>query len=294
MSAIVELEGALMHDDYLKPRISRRAALRTWITRAAPLVLLTACIGPASAATVQPSSGGAGSETGQASPGRSASAQAASAPAAPGQAGAVRQELPACILTPQQSEGPYFVDERLDRSDIRLDPLDGSVREGVPLKLTIQVSQVAGGACAPLAGTYVDLWQCDAHGVYSDVDDRSTGSRAGTSKFLRGYQVTDENGTVQFTTIFPGWYGGRAVHIHFKIRTALDTRSAREMVSQLYFDDALIDQIQALPPYASNAQRRVRNNQDGLFRSGGDKLIVPLVQDGDGYAGTFNLGVQLT
>lgn len=283
-----------MHDHHQNPRISRRAVLRTWIARTAPLVLLTACIGPASAATVQSSPGGDGSEAGQASSGRSAVAQAASVSTASGQAGPVRQELPACVLTPRQSEGPYFVDERLDRSDIRSDPLDGSVRDGIPLKLTLQVSQVADGACAPLAGTYVDLWQCDAHGVYSDVDDRSTGSRAGTSKFLRGYQVTDENGTVQFTTIIPGWYGGRTVHIHFKVRTALDTRSARELVSQLYFDDALIDQIQALPPYASNAQRRVRNNQDGLFRNGGDTLIVPVVQDGDGYAGTFNLGVQLT
>lgn len=283
-----------MHDDRLKPRISRRAALRTWIVRTAPLVLLTACIGPASAATVQPSSGGATSGAGQASPGRSTSVQAASVPAASGQVGAVRQDLPACILTPQQSEGPYFMDERLDRSDIRSDPLDGSVRDGVPLKLTIQVSQVAGSACTPLSGTYVDLWQCDAYGVYSDVDDRSTGSRAGTSKFLRGYQVTDANGTVQFTTIFPGWYGGRAVHIHFKVRTALDTRSSREMVSQFYFDDALIDQIHAQPPYPSGSQRRMRNSQDFIFRNGGDQLIVPLVQDADGYAGTFNLGVQLT
>jgi protocatechuate 3,4-dioxygenase beta subunit len=250
------------------PRITRRAALRTWITRTATLVLLTACAGPASAAPLRTS--------------------------ATARAGTVQQALPACVLTPQQTEGPYFVDERLDRSDIRSDPLDGSVREGVPLKLTLQVTQVNGDACTPLAGTYVDLWQCDAHGVYSDVDDRSTGSRAGTSRFLRGYQVTDENGTVQFTTIFPGWYRGRAVHIHFKVRTALDGRSARETVSQLYFDDALIDQIHALPPYAAMGQRTMRNSQDGLFRNGGDRLIVPVVPDGEGYAGTFNLGVQLT
>ena len=273
-----------MNDEHTPPRISRRDALRTWVTRTAPLILLTACIGPSSAASAQSSSTVA----------RAGAAQASSGQAAPSQAGTVQQSLPACIITPQQSEGPYFVDERLDRSDIRSDPMDGSVREGVPLKLTIQVSQVAGSACTPLAGTYVDLWQCDALGVYSDVDDRSTGSRAGTSKFLRGYQVTDENGTVQFTTIFPGWYRGRAVHIHFKVRTALDTRSAREMVSQLYFDDALIDQIHALPPYAAMGQRTTRNSQDGLFRNGGDQLIVPVVQDGEGYAGTFNLGVQLS
>ena len=265
-------------------RISRRAALRTWITRVAPLVLLTACGGSASGASAGAASASV-SGTG---------AQAAPATGAARQSGTVQQSTPTCVITPRQTEGPYFVDERLDRSDIRSDPSDGTVREGIPLRLTMQVTQVDGSVCTPLAGTYVDVWQCDAQGVYSDVDDRSTGSRAGTSKFLRGYQVTDENGTVQFTTIFPGWYRGRAVHIHFKVRTALDTRTGREMVSQLYFDDALIDQIHALPPYASRGQRDTPNSRDGVYRNGGDKLLVPVVQDGEGYAGTFNLGVQLT
>ena len=281
-----------MNDDHAKPRISRRAALRTWIARAAPLVLLTACVGPSSAASAV--TVGASSPAGATGTASARSSPAGGGRATTGQSSTVQQSLPACIITPQQTEGPYFVDERLDRSDIRTDPMDGSVREGVPLKLAIQVTQVAGSACTPLAGTYVDLWQCDAQGVYSDVDDRTTGSRAGTSKFLRGYQVTDENGLVQFTTIFPGWYRGRAVHIHFKVRTALDARSGREMVSQFYFDDALIDQVHALSPYAAMGQRTMRNSQDGLFRNGGDKLIVPVVQDGEGYAGTFNLGVQLT
>ena len=270
-----------------QPHVSRRTALRTWIVRSASLLLLTACAGPASAMP-----DGSGARTGGAAPAaRTSSVGAAGASASSATA---RQELPACILTPQQTEGPYFVDERLHRTDIRSDPTDGSVRDGIPLHLTLLVSQVAGQSCTPLAGTYVDLWQCDALGVYSDVDDRSTGSRAGTSKFLRGYQVTDENGQVQFTTIFPGWYGGRAVHIHFKVRTALDAGSAREMVSQLYFDDGQIDQIHALPPYAARGQRTTRNDRDFLFRQGGDKLIVPIAPDTDGYTGTFNLGVQLT
>lgn len=184
------------------------------------------------------------------------------------------------------------MDERLNRSDIRSDPSDGSVREGIPLRLTLQITQVAGSACTPLAGTYLDLWQCDAQGAYSDVQDPSSGSTKG-ARFLRGYQVTDENGLVQFTTIFPGWYRGRAVHIHFKVRTVLDAGSGREMISQLYFDDALIDQVHALPPYAAKGQRDMRNSRDGIFRNGGDRPLVPVVQDGEGYAGTFNLGVQL-
>ena len=187
---------------------------------------------------------------------------------------------------------PYFVDERANRSDIRSDLKDGSVREGTPLTLNLSVSQVSGSACAPLAGTFVDVWHCDAQGIYSDVQDNNWGSSKG-STFLRGYQVTDEQGLVQFTTIFPGWYLGRAVHIHFKVRTALDDRSAREMVSQLYFDEAQIDEIYAHAPYA-DGNRRTRNNQDGIYRNGGDKLTVPLTRDGDGYVGTFNLGVQLT
>jgi protocatechuate 3,4-dioxygenase beta subunit len=268
--------------------------LRIWIARTAPLVPLAACAGPTSG--VAYSSGGASVRAGQGSTGQRASAQA-SAPAGatqsrPAQGGAVRQALPSCVLTPRQSEGPYFVDERLNRSDIRSDPSDGSVREGVPLKLTLQVTQVAGDSCTPLAGAYVDLWQCDAAGAYSDVSDPRSGSAKG-SKFLRGYQATDENGLVQFTTIFPGWYGGRAVHIHFMVRTELDGGRGRELVSQLYFDDALIDTIHALPPYTDRGQRNVRNDRDGLYRNGGSQLLVPVAEDGDGYAGTFNLGVQL-
>ena len=205
---------------------------------------------------------------------------------------AQQQTLPACVLTPKQTEGPYFVDERLNRSDIRPDPVTGLVSEGVPLKLQLQVAQVEGASCTPMSGIYVDVWQCDAFGVYSDVNDRSTGSQAGASKFLRGYQVTDEQGKVEFLTVYPGWYSGRAVHIHFKVRTALDG-TAREQVSQFYFDDALSDQIHALPPYNTKTGGRTRNDRDGIYRNGGPALTVPVVQDGDTYVGTYTIGVQL-
>jgi len=257
------------------PRISRRIALRTWVAQAAPLMLLAACGGPSTLMVRTPAQTGLAARSSGSS-----------------QGSAVQQALPACVITPQQTEGPYFVDERLDRSDIRADTVDGSIREGAPFQLSFQVSQVSANACAPLAGTFVDVWHCDAQGVYSDVKDNNWGSSTG-STFLRGYQVTDENGLVKFSTIFPGWYRGRAVHIHFKVRTSLDDRSAREMTSQLYFDEAVIDEIYAQPPYSAG-DRRTRNSQDGIFRSGGDKLIVPVTRDGEGYAGTFNLAVQLT
>jgi hypothetical protein len=118
---------------------------------------------------------------------------------------------PACVARPALTERPYFVDERLNRSDIRSDPADGSIRQGALLALTFRVSALT-NACAPLGGASVDVWHCDALGVYSDVTDPSS-STVG-KKFLRGYQVTDSAGVAQFTTIYPGWYQGRAVHIH--------------------------------------------------------------------------------
>src|ERR687886_2979866 len=118
---------------------------------------------------------------------------------------------PSCVVRPQQTEGPYFVDEKLNRSDIRTDPSNGLVKEGVPLDLAFNVSKVSDTSCAPLAGALVHVWHCDALGVYSDVRDPGFDTRG--QKFLRGYQVTDENGTARFTVIYPGWYQGRTVHI---------------------------------------------------------------------------------
>lgn len=98
--------------------------------------------------------------------------------------------LPACVVSPELTEGPYFVDERLKRSDIRSDPVDNSVKAGVPLHLTLRVWQVRSGGCSALPGAMVDIWHCDALGVYSDVADPGFNTRGQT--FLRGYQVTDE------------------------------------------------------------------------------------------------------
>src|SRR5205814_677685 len=136
----------------------------------------------------------------------------------------------ACVVTPALTEGPYFVDERLNRSDIRIDPGSGAASSGVPLGLALKLSQTSGsGACTPLAGALVDVWHCDAGGLYSDVSANHTVGR----KFLRGYQISDTGGLVQFSTIYPGWYQGRAVHIHFKIRTNPSGSTGLEFTSQL-------------------------------------------------------------
>ena len=199
---------------------------------------------------------------------------------------------PSCVVRPQQTEGPYFVDEKLNRSDIRSDPSDGSVKQGVPLRLVFHVSQIDGRSCTPLTGAAMDIWHCDALGVYSDVTDPSF-STVG-KKFLRGYQVTDANGTVEFVTIYPGWYPGRTVHIHFKIRTDSASQRGYEFTSQLYLDDSLTDQIHTQPPYAAKGQRTQKNDRDGIFRGGGEQLMLKLAKDAQGYVGTFDIGLEIT
>ena len=222
-------------------------------------------------------------------------AQAASptAPAASTEAPAMADtgSLPACVVRPEQTEGPYFVDEMLNRSDIRSDPSDGSAVEGIPLQLTFRVSQVGANLCAPLAGAQVDIWHCDALGVYSDVRDRSFDTSG--KKFLRGYQVTGADGVARFTTIYPGWYQGRTVHIHFKIRTDPSAGQAYEFTSQLYFDDALSDQVFTQQPYAAKGQRSTRNENDGIFRDGGQDLLLAVTPVSNGYTTTFDIGMQL-
>ena len=197
-----------------------------------------------------------------------------------------------CVVRPEQTEGPYYVDTGLDRSDIREE------REGVPLDLTFNVSRVDQGdasACGPLAGALVDVWHCDAAGEYSGVEDNAAGdfdTRGET--FLRGYQVTDENGVARFATIYPGWYQGRAVHIHFTIRDSPESQQGYEFTSQLYFDDALTDQVFTEGPYAEKGARDLRNAEDGIYQGGGDELLLDLTPNGEGYAATFDIALDTT
>lgn len=201
--------------------------------------------------------------------------------------------LPACVVRPEQTEGPYFVETGLDRSDIRSDPTDGTVSEGAPLELTVRVSRVDADGCRPLPGALVDLWQCDAMGLYSGVEDINGFFDTSGQRFLRGHQRTDANGAARFLTIYPGWYQGRTVHIHFKIRTEPDADVGHEFTSQLYFDDALTDRVHARPPYADHGGERTRNAGDGIFRSGGDQLLLEVAEDDDGYRATFDVGLDI-
>jgi protocatechuate 3,4-dioxygenase beta subunit len=202
--------------------------------------------------------------------------------------------LPSCVVRPVQTEGPYFIDEKLNRSDIRSDPSDGSVKPGVPLRLTFHVFRISGTSCSPLNGAVVDVWQCDALGVYSDVRDMNAGFDTRGKKFLRGYQITDANGTAAFHTIYPGWYGGRTVHIHFKVRHDLASQRGQEFNSQLYFEESITDQVYKHTPYSSKGRRSTTNDKDFIFRSGGKQLIPMLTNDGPGYAARFEIGLEMS
>jgi protocatechuate 3,4-dioxygenase beta subunit len=202
-----------------------------------------------------------------------------------------RQRFPACVARPEQTAGPYFVDTKLNRSDIRSDPSTGAIKEGAPLDLVLAVSGLRAGTCAPLAGAHVDIWHCDATGVYSGVED--PGFNTVGQSFLRGYQITDDAGEARFRTIYPGWYPGRAVHIHFKIRTDPGSERGHEFISQLYFDEALTSQVFSGMPYAGRSGKRDRNADDRIFARGGDQLLLAPKATADGYAARFEVGLQL-
>jgi protocatechuate 3,4-dioxygenase beta subunit len=202
-----------------------------------------------------------------------------------------------CVLTASLTEGPYFVDEKLQRSDIRSDPVTGVVSQGVPLSLTFNVSRADNSACTPLTGAYLDVWHRDAGGTYSDVSGNGNGTSGAGKKFLRGYQITDANGQVSFQTIYPGWYSGRAVHIHFKLRRFAGATKTYEFTSQFFFDETLTSTVHALSPYSSKGTRNVVNTTDGIYNglSAAEKAALTLQtsKTSDGYAGIINLGVKV-
>lgn len=185
-----------------------------------------------------------------------------------------------CVVRPEMTVGPYFVDEKLNRADVRGD------RTGTELQLTLRVYAV-GSSCTPLVGAFVDIWHCDAAGLYSDVAQEGTSGQT----FLRGYQVTDSNGVVNFTTIYPGWYSGRAVHIHFKIRDALTTNPTQyHFISQFFFNEELTTQVHAQQPYVAKGTRNTLNSTDNIYQNGGSQMLLPVVQNGASYQATFDIG----
>jgi protocatechuate 3,4-dioxygenase beta subunit len=191
------------------------------------------------------------------------------------------------VVAPELTEGPYYLDVDLDRSDIRVNTADNAVSAGATLTLDWIVSQADGSACVPMEGVVVDVWHCDALGDYSGVSGN-------TGNFLRGFQRTDANGRASFTTIYPGWYQGRAVHIHFKIRTDPDGAAGFEFTSQLFFDDELSRAVYATGVYAQKGPQDQPNASDQIFNQSGSATLLAVTQDGDGYRATFPIAVQLS
>ncbi len=190
----------------------------------------------------------------------------------------------ACVLSPAIEEGPFFVDEHLQRSDLTAGTTRTGVAGGTPLRLSFRVETMRGAMCEPLAGAHVDVWHADATGLYSDEAMLHTRGE----RFLRGYQVTDKTGVVHFMTIFPGWYPGRTPHVHVKVRTFSGDSVTNTFVSQFYFDEAATDAVLARRTYASRGKRDTTNARDQLFDA---RMVVPLVAAGDGYAGTLTLRI---
>ena len=175
-----------------------------------------------------------------------------------------------CRVTAEQAEGPFYFDVESIRRDIRED------RDGTPLRLAFRVRDA--GSCEPIADAVVDIWHCDARGVYSGFDE-GEGER-----FLRGTQVTDRDGVAEFLTIYPGWYPGRATHIHAKVH--LDRQTA--LTTQVYFPDEVSTRVYEKAPYESGNDS-VSNAADGIF----DKsLLLTLREAGDGYLGAIGFDVD--
>ncbi|XP_054155493.1 uncharacterized protein LOC128953966 [Oppia nitens] len=173
-----------------------------------------------------------------------------------------------CVLTPEGTEGPYYLPRNLIRRDIRED------RQGLPFRLKLTITDV--NSCEPLRNVSVDIWQCDASGKYSGyIGHRPTSVQhaqpTDNTTFLRGVQITDDNGRAEFNTIFPGWYGGRTTHIH--IQTHMGGKTV--YTGQLYFTDKLVNRIARMQPYNMTTGHRNTNEGDYIFRrdSGNDTII---------------------
>jgi protocatechuate 3,4-dioxygenase beta subunit len=192
------------------------------------------------------------------------------------------------------TEGPYFVDKQAVQSDIRADPATGAQKPGVPLMLAFAVTQMSGAGCSPLPGATVDIWQCDALGEYSGFADPRFATSTVGAAFLRGAQPTDAQGAARFTTIYPGWYAGRAVHIHFKVRTPGTSGQTYEFTSQLFMPEGLNDQVHAQQPYSTKGRRDTLNAQDGIYRGGGEQLLLQPTRTGTGYDATFSIALDLS
>ncbi len=216
---------------------------------------------------------------------------AGSDPVAPGAGGTAAR--PDCVLTPEQEEGPFYIDLGRVRRNLVED------RPGVPLALALTV--VDAETCSPIRDAAVDVWHCDALGTYSG--EPSEGSQG--SSYLRGIQLTDGNGLAAFETIYPGQYPGRTTHIHVKVRTGGRGEGGAysggdvSHTGQLFASDRRDAEVFALAPYDRNPAGITARDADAIFATqGGSSAVLALARAGDslpgeGLAGRATLGVRV-
>jgi protocatechuate 3,4-dioxygenase beta subunit len=265
--------------------IDRRRAL-TLLGAGVGAIALAACGSDNNDSQATPSTGGSPSTT------TSGAGTGSTATTAARSSGAASTTLSAssfagaasCTATPAQTEGPYYIDVDKIRGDIRED------RPGTRLRVGVLVLDVDG--CTPVKDAIFEIWHCDAGGLYSGFEAASTGGRPGggssqsdTTRYLRGAQITNGVGIAEITTIYPGWYQGRTVHIHAKV-----ILSNKELLTtQLYFDDTLTNTVYASAPYNTHTGSRTLNTKDGIYRK---ETTLTVSKDGDGYLGLITIGVQ--
>jgi protocatechuate 3,4-dioxygenase beta subunit len=202
-----------------------------------------------------------------------------------------------CAVTPEGEIGPYFSDDsdsRFNRTNITAN-LDGSnIQEGIPFTLTITVIDVDAG-CVPYANAQVDIWHCNTAGIYSDQAAESTT----TEQWLRGYQMTDAKGQVTFNTVIPGWYQGRATHIHLRVRSTYSTASSTSdgtNTTQLFFDQTFIDTLDTtVTPYSAEGKNNTTNAGDHVFsgETKGANLLSLVGNDTSGYVASVTIGIPI-
>ncbi|AZS87504.1 protocatechuate dioxygenase [Streptomyces griseoviridis] len=201
-----------------------------------------------------------------------------------------------CTLTKEMTEGPYYLDGQYVRSDVT----EG--KAGVPLKLSLTV--VDDDTCVPLSGALVEIWHCDALGEYSGFVGNNGHSEPDDGTFLRGGVLTTASGVANLTSVYPGWYRGRCVHIHVKVHTGVTLTSdgsftgGRELhTGQLFFDEAITTKVAAVSPYPTNTVPRTTLARDSIYDGGGTASgLLTLTALGSsasaGYTGTLTLGVE--
>ncbi len=201
--------------------------------------------------------------------------EAASAAGSGSGPAAVASGAISCVLTPELTEGPYFVPGEKVRRNIT----EG--RPGAPLDLRLTV--VDASTCKPVKSAVVDIWHADALGAYSGAIANNPGTN-----FMRGVQKTDNAGVAHFQSVYPGWYHGRAVHIHVKVHLG----GKVVHTGQFFFNDTLTDAVYKRSPYNTRGSRDTRNAADSIYRNGGSHSLLKVTKTASGYRAGITMGVH--